>query len=619
MRFALAFLFAAAALAESLDDIHILRTYRAGKNSFVESTDRHAGMWTGKGFRYTLLDLKGVGSLRHIWSTWLPDGPYFEWQFFIDGESTPSIRGALPDIVNAAARLTACPAPACSVAMDPAKRDFNLYAPIPFDKSLRIDVVQQTEKVGLFFAQLDYRTEDESLRGARLTQHNGTLAYRNWHPHPVAPPQIETAVSQSREIRPGERALVASAEGPAIVRAIELQGPIDGDTWLHIRYDNQREPAFSGPLSRIIGDFAGASFRRLAPTRARITLPMPVRTHFAAYIENQGAQPIHVSASLNIERAGQFSENWGYLHGYYYKNPGTNGHRLHQILYTRGRGHWLGMSLFHTGHDHGGGDFAVIDGESPAPSFLHGVNGEDYFTFAWFGKGRHQPYAQAFTNDQGRYRHHFENPYPFRHSFHMEWGAYPNLQPESFTVWYQDTPNSTILQPSQVTDSWDVIGQVPIPLQTTQAKKNVFSVLPSIADLDAGRRFPLSNEGERFEAGWLNDLANGPSLNLTYISRHGVKVAGEKNLGGNGHAFLARKRFLSPRAEQRTIHLSHDDPIEIECNGKVVYRELNQFSHFETRSIALPLAAGNNEIIVRLTNYFNRTFNWTGFSVFPLP
>jgi hypothetical protein len=50
----------------ALDDLFVLRDYRPGKNSFVESPERHIGTWTNQGFRYTLADLKGQGSLRHI-------------------------------------------------------------------------------------------------------------------------------------------------------------------------------------------------------------------------------------------------------------------------------------------------------------------------------------------------------------------------------------------------------------------------------------------------------------------------------------------------------------------------------------------------------------------------
>ena len=47
----------------------------------------------------------------------------------------------------------------------------------------------------------------------------------------------------------------------------------------------------------------------------------------------------------------------------------------------------MGMTVYDTHHDHGGGDFAIIDANTPYPSFLHGINGEDYFSFAFFGKG----------------------------------------------------------------------------------------------------------------------------------------------------------------------------------------------------------------------------------------
>ena len=37
------------------------------------------------------------------------------------------------------------------------------------------------------------------------------------------------------------------------------------------------------------------------------------------------------------------------------------------------------------------------------------------------------------------------------------------------------------------------------------------------------------------------------------------------------------------------------------------------FNGFESTWISLPLRQGRNEVVVRLTNYFNRNFNWAGF------
>jgi hypothetical protein len=274
------------------------------------------------------------------------------------------------------------------------------------------------------------------------------------------------------------------------------------------------------------------------------------------------------------------------------------------------------MTLYRTGHDHGGGDFAVIDGEGEAPAFLHGVNGEDYFTFAWFGKGAHHPYAVAHSNDEGRYRHHLENLYPFHQSIAIEWGAFAELSPESVAVWYQDAPEDTTLPDGARAESvqWDVFGPVPIPHDAQgHPAAAPFSVLPSVADLDSGKTFECRLVKEHFTSSWKQDWSVGPMLNLTYIARHGTKIDYEAELGGMGHAFLARRFLESPREQRVRCLFAHDDPIEVLVNGERVYEAGQHFNGFESTWITLPLRRGRNEIVVRLTNYFNRNFNWTGF------
>jgi hypothetical protein len=249
-------------------------------------------------------------------------------------------------------------------------------------------------------------------------------------------------------------------------------------------------------------------------------------------------------------------------------------------------------------------------------AMTHGVNGEDYFTFAWFGKGAHHPYAVAHSNDEGRYRHHLENLYPFHKSLAIEWGAFADVSPESVAVWYQDTPEDTTLADGARAQSveWDVFGPVPIP-HDAQGKATValFSVLPSLADLDSGKKFECQLVKEHFTSGWQKDWSVGPMLNLTYIARHGTKIDYEAELGGMGHAFLAR-RFLESSKEQTVRCLfAHDDPIEVVVNGQRIYEGGTQFNGFVSTWINLPLRQGRNQVVVRLTNYFNRDFNWTGF------
>lgn len=606
----------------SLENIFVLQDYRAGKASFVESPERHAGTWTGTGFRYTLLDLEGEGSLRHIWTTRGDGAPYFQWEFYVDGETAPSIRFTDESMVAASARFPVPVAPANHLPVH--NRAFNFFLPVPFSKSLRLDVVQQQPSFWLWFAQLDYRLQDPSLRGVRLfgTGEGDSLRFsyagleRQIRTGPASSlPRREEAIS-GPVIAPGETATVARWTGPGIIRELRLRWPPGSQPRLRLRFDGARGFAVDAPAARFFGPFQGVSFFAHGTNDHSCHLPMPFRESAELVLVNEGTTPVTSSGTAIIESVPAFGQGWGYFHALHQRTPRTDGHRLHQVLYLRGRGHWLGMSLYGTGHDHGGGDFAVIDGEGDAPAFLHGINGEDYFTFAWFGKGAHHPYAVAHSNDEGRYRHHFENVYPFRTSFALEWGAFADLSPESVAVWYQDTPEDTTVPDGNRTGSaeWDVFGPVPIPHDAAgKATAPLFAGLPSVRDLDAGGRFPCVLVKETFTSGWMKELAVGPMLNLTYVARHGTKIDYEAELGGNGHAFLARRFLEAPRAGTVRCLFAHDDPVEVQVNGRVVYTGGSHFNGFESRWIDLPLDAGRNEVVVRLTNYFNRNFNWTGF------
>jgi hypothetical protein len=606
----------------ALEDIFVLREYRSGKNSFVESPERHQGVWTGQDYRYTLLQVEGQGSLRHIWTTRGDGDPYFDWEFYVDGESAPSIRATDVELIEGAKEFPVPLAPTNFLPVH--NRAFNFYLPVPFDRSLRVDVVQKQPTFWLWFCQMDYRLEDSALAGARLFSHatpDGIGFSYVGLPHQQRTVNssrlpVETRESGSIAVPPGDRVRVLATDGPGIARECRVRWDGSESLRLLVRYDNAKSFAVDSPVHRFFGPFQGVSFFRHATNEASSYLPMPFRKRIEIWIENQGASPATVAASLQVEQVPAFGSGWGYLHARHARTDQTDGHRLHQVLYVRGRGHWLGMTLYRTGHDHGGGDFAVIDGEGARPAFLHGINGEDYFTFAWFGQGGHHPYAIAHSNDDGRYRHHFENVYPFRESIAIEWGAFAGLSPESVAVWYQDVPEDTTVPDGARADSveWDVFGPVPIPHDASgRAAIEPFSVLPPIEKLDAGEQFECRLVEEHFTAGWMKEWSVGPMLNLTYLGRHGTKIDYEAELGGNGHAALARRFIESEGARTVRCLFAHDDPVEVWVNGRRVFQGDSQFNGFEAAWINLPLRQGRNEIVVRLTNYFNRNFNWSGF------
>ncbi len=606
----------------ALDDLFVLREYEAGKNSFVESPERHTGAWTHKGFRYTLLEAEGSGSIRHIWTTRGEGEPYFDWEFYIDGEESPSIRATDEELIAAAEQYPIPVAPGNWVPF--LKRDFNLYLPIPFDDSIRIDVVQRVAKFWLWFCQIDYRLEDESMRGVRLASQDVgdemRFSYLGKTQRKVSRPASQliqqTEKFENVPLRAGEMLAFAHLPGPAIIREIRLQRPADADLQLLMRYEDSDEFAVNTPVDRFFGPFESTVFYQHEVGDNSCYLPMPFRERCDVLLRNNGQQDVRISGKIVYEPVPTFSDEWGYFHALHQRTKETNGHRPHQVLYNRDRGHFLGMALYKTGHDHGGGDFTVIDGESSEPNFLHGVNGEDYFTFAWFGRGKHPPYAEAHSNDEGRIRLHLENPYPFDKSIAIEWGAFAGLSPESVAYWYQNSPHNTTLPGGAREEShqWDVFGPVPIPYgDDGRTQGDPFAVLPSVEALDKGQEFKCTLIDETFTSGWMKEWSVGPMLNLTYIGRHGTKIKGEIELGGMGHAFLARRYDHSDEAKTVDCTFAHDDPIELWLNGERIYQGGQFFNGFEPVQIDIPLQKGQNEIVVKLTNYFNRNFNWTGF------
>lgn len=607
----------------AMADVFVLKDYRPGKNSFVENAERHIGAWTGKGYRRTLLEDDGPGSIRHIWTTRREGEAPMVWEFYIDGESEPSIRATDEELRLAMEAYEPAVMPANSVPY--ANQDFNFFLPIPFEDHIRLDVVQRVDSFWLWFCQIDFRTNDDSLSGVRLIgPHDGSLSYIGKPDQALMQATgslpLEQIQSGQIALAAGERKELLSLSGPAIVRELRIARSEASSLRLMVRYDGEESFSIDAPVERFFGPFKGASFYQHAPGDSSMYLPMPFRRSCELWIENTGSATAQVECSAQVERTGVFSPAWGYLHANYQITEETDGHHLHQVAYVKGRGQFVGMTMYNTGHDHGGGDFAIIDGEGDDPAFLHGVNGEDYFTFAWFGRGAHHPYAIAHSNEDGRYRHHFENPYPFDESFSMEWGAFPGISPESVCVWYHESPAKSVIPYGAPDDSseWVCFGPVPVPHdEQGRSVGDPFAVLPPIDRLDAGERFEIRGLDQAAQMSWKTQRSTGPALNLTYLGRPDIAIDPENQLGGMGHAFIARKTISADQAGAQEFILCHDDPLELSVNGEVIYREEEQFNGYQTRRVILPLKQGDNEVVVRLTNYFNRTFNWAGFLLRP--
>jgi hypothetical protein len=585
-----------------LRDIHVLRDYRPGKNSFVEGPDRRLGAYAAPGERLTLLEVDGPGSVRHLWSTWRAGKGNHRLDFYVDGATRPTLSGTLDELIARAQAMAAPPVPVPgSIGSINAR---NYYLPVAFEKHLRVEM-EPIEPMGLIFYQIDYRTGKNAA-----------------DPAPSRGAIRTTAVQARVTIPPGGRRVISTIPGPGILRRWALQTDVQLIDHPHLdlalTYDEAPSAAVRASLADFFGPFRGASLDTDPVTGKRTCfLPAPFARSVKIELANRTDRPIQMNFDGDVETVARFDPHWGYFHALGQTTPRTLGYRQHQVLYARGRGHWLGMALYNTGHDHGGGDFAVLDGESETPAFLHGINGEDYFTFAWFGRGAHHPFAVAGTNEEGRYRHHFENPYPFQHSLSLYWGTFHDLNTRSVAYWYQAEPADTTVPDATnpLHATWDCFGPVPLRLDAQYRPAGDFwAVLPAPAELDAGREFEARAVKESFRSGWLKQRSIGPMLDLTYLSRHGIRIKSEFELGGMGHAFLARRQVASPAARQVSFQLSHDDPIRVLVNGQEVYRGGTN-PGFATRRFPVALRAGNNEVVVQATSFFNVNFNWAGFAL----
>ena len=607
--------------AMELDGLYKLEDYKAHKNSFVLSletiSNRPQIITPGK--RKVLLDVKGSGSLRHIWETHGPGEATYELEFFVDGEKEPSIKGKLYDLILASQKIEQnyFNKTGDTIAND----SYNLYLPVPFEKSLKVELVTKPS-IGIVFFQLDYRLEDSSMNGIKLKQTTNTEGDLSLHYTEVQKaPKINSDNIETRIFRfRGDKTI--KIDDKAIVRRLSVNS-IRNNTRMKIRFDGEQ----SNAVDVDIADFFG-SFRGVALNNKQCYFPMPFRKSMEVEIEGSSPDEEFI-VEIDIQKVSDYKDNWGYFHANHTRVESSVGYLPFQVLSTKGKGKWVGMAVYDTHHDHGGGDFAVVDMNTKEPLFLHGINGEDYFSFAFFGKGENFPYSEAFDNSVGRMRVHFENPYPFSESIEVNWGVTEGLQPRSVAYWYQDTPkNLTKTQIEAQGREWEVYGPATVTALLEDGNtpdisdlNQVFEVLPAEEDLDAGKEieaqhivFNKVNKGNY--KGWATQYASGSYVNLMYVYGHVMnRLDGLHHMGYYSRAMMAKSFILSEKRQRATIQLSFDDPIQVYLNDKLVYENNVLKDGFITENINVKLKKGENNVLLKVLDTPNNNTMWAGFSM----
>lgn len=585
-----------------LDPLILPSNYAPGKNSFLLQN-------LHRGDRRTVLELEGAGSVRHIWSTWSVPGddsdvPAPGWivlRAYVDGESSPSIEGPLDELCRAAEATgdRYVPMPAFNY-----KGAFNFYLPIYFAHRIRIEIEAEGE-IQEFYTQIDYRSENAPESRARLFSKGDAdglkLRYRdripNWATNQRAPRGL---IQQSRAMELGSRAAELTIAGPGILRELRFRGKSLDDLELQIFWDSEVSPSVQAPLRYLFADFHNAALNS-STGQSVCYFRMPFRKRARLLLRSISGAQSRVEITYVLESRA-LSPNTLYFHALYGEKEKTVGYEQYRILGVQGEGLFVGMNLFDSGHNHGGGDAALIDAGTASPRVLHGVCGEDYFGFAWHHFGTMTPLIGAPVHER-RYRLHLENPYPFHESIQVLFGVFAGQHPKSVAFWYQ-LPKADPESEWRTFDvPWKTLG--PLGIDT--------SVPDTVSDASYETVVPI-NAPTKLTATWQGSEMRSGFLDATYQFRHYVLID-----HGTGFIAGASKTQLltyvySPSQRELRLLAGHDDPVLVRLNDETNV-ELPAHAGFKADPLILELHRGWNKLALSLYNDENVNWRWCGVSL----
>jgi len=576
--------------------------YAPGKNSFLFQT-------LHRGQRKTVLELAGSGSVRHIWSTWsipgsdtVPPGRVL-LRMFVNGESAPSITGTIDEIFRAAQNTGTSFVPFPSFIY---KDGYNFYLLIYFNNGIKIEI-EALDEINEFYTQIDYRLGANDRHASRLvsrpTPSGVVLKYEGKSPLALDKYQHTNAkvthASAELNCLPSTDSCESTIEGPGILRTLTIRGDAPPDLELQIYWDDEVDPSVYAPTKYFFADFVNAAMES-APGEMTTYFPMPFHRNARIILRSASKSLGHLGIEYAIERR-PIAREVPYFHALYHDTQKTPGYSQYPVLQIRGKGVFVGINLFDSGHNHGGGDAALIDAGTAHPHVLHGICGEDYFGFAWHHTGEMTPLTGAPVHEQ-RYRLHLENPYPFTESFQLLFGTFAGLQPKSVAFWYQ-VPATSKQDWISLDVPWKVLGPVGVDTPLPDA----------VGDQSYKTTVPINNPTE-LTARWQDAQMVSGFVDLTYQFRHYVLI----ERGSGFVAGASRTKLItyvySPSDMVLNAILGHDDEVVVRLSGADL-SDLPQQSGFGPSSLRIPLRKGWNTLDLVLSNDENVNWRWSGLSL----
>lgn len=337
----------------------------------ASSYDREGGNRDDRGFLreeggwYVIAEMPGPGAITRIWSA-SPSGLI---RFYIDQGSAPKIQIDFPDLFSGKVKPFVSP---FVHAADSREGAHWSYIPIPFSRFCKVAVQQpgyyQIEYIAfpaearMIPFEFPFSKKDEK----RLSDVGKRFKVSNDIPFHLGAQTEEYSISHP--IAAGERILLTTMEGPAIVRGFRMQwqgGKEEEGRNLMLRWywDGERQPAVSVPLY----DFFGGGVQTLALGRESsgwwyCYFPMPFEKMAYLEIENSSEQDSYeLDLLLDLQRKVKLPANLRRFHAYWRRDNDTtvrhidwNAERRELIgrsdenfiaFSTTGPGHLIGWGL----------------------------------------------------------------------------------------------------------------------------------------------------------------------------------------------------------------------------------------------------------------------------------
>lgn len=607
-------------------DLPLPKNYRPGKfTSYgIHKQDK----------RETILELDGPGCITRIWTTYKRQKPAPEnetgleksreddlyFYVYADGNSDPVLSGPAR-IIAAAAQKLSSPAVPWGGFLD--GYSVSLYLPIPFLYHIRIEAEYHCPVDGPYW-QIDYKRQIDPgfFTWKQINDLDGLQIL------PVSP--VNNVRKQSPAYQKFTKEVTVSfdpidifLDGPAVIRKISINSNYIDHIQLRIAFDGDTELFNPGsrtnhlnfqvdvPLKYFISNFYTAGIERIG-NEANIYFPMPFKKKamLQLLIAREENEFINVRFPLiiSIEYENAPSD----IDRMYYFNAAasteiSNGYKNFQVVNINGEGHFVGVNLFNTGHDHGGGDNIFFDAGTNTAGQLHGICGEDYFHHAYMRVGVRAPYVDCPTHS-ARCRHHIEMPVPFKKSFTFNWGCFAGVIPVAVAMWYQKQLEK--IKKNEM--HFEITGPFPLNLFTKLMPAQELPLTASVASsLDYKKRLEFPRRT------WQTSSQNS-FVDLCHAFRmYTMTIPPSYGIIDSESCILAQTRIWLAKEIETEFIIGSDDPVRVYLDKALIGENLifSKYDPFKQFSVKSKLKKGIHIISVVIANTVNTNFAWNGFSL----